>query len=84
MHWAEAKPAAAVSALFILVNSFAGLLGNMSSTKQFPTFALSLVASAFVGGLLGSHFGSRLFDPTQIKKFLAVVLLIAGAKLIFD
>ena len=82
MHWAKTKPAAAVSALFILVNSIAGLLGNIGSTKQFPTLALVLVAAAGVGGSIGSYFGSRRFDPAVIKKFLAVVLLIAGTKLI--
>ena len=82
-HWARVKTAAAVSALFILVNSIAGLLGNISSTRQFPTFALILVAAAGVGGSLGSYFGSRRFDPAVIKKLLAVVLVIAGTKLIF-
>lgn len=83
LHWARARNAAAVSALFILVNSTAGLLGNLSSTRQFPTFALLLVAAALVGGSLGSYLGSRRFDPAAIKRLLAVVLLIAGTKLIF-
>lgn len=82
-HWARVKTAAAVSALFILVNSIAGLLGNISSTRQFPTFALVLVAAAGVGGSLGSYLGSRRFDPAVIKKLLAIVLVIAGTKLIF-
>ena len=83
MHWSEAKPAAAVSALFILVNSVAGLLGNISSTQQFPTFAYALAVAAIVGGTVGSYFGSSRFDSTLIKRFLAVVLFIAGSKLIF-
>lgn len=82
MHWARAKQAAAVSALFILVNSIAGLAGNYSSTREFPRFALALVAAAGIGGLVGSWFGSRRFNPLVIKRFLAVVLLIAGSKLI--
>ncbi|MGH8560378.1 MAG: sulfite exporter TauE/SafE family protein [Nevskiales bacterium] len=82
MHWARAKSAAAVSALFILLNSISGLLGNLSSTRQFPTFALVLLVAAATGGLIGSYFGSRRFDPAVIKRFLAVVLLIAGCKLI--
>lgn len=82
MHWAQARPAAAVSALFILVNSIAGLLGNIGSTGQFPTFALILVAAAAVGGSIGSYLGSRRFDPALIKKCLALVLLVAGTKLI--
>ena len=81
-HWATAKNAAAVSALFVLVNSAAGLLGNFSSTKRFPTFAIALAIAAIIGGTAGSYFGSRKFDHTVIKRLLAVVLLIAGTKLI--
>lgn len=81
-HWARVKSAAAVSALFILVNSIAGLLGNISSTQRFPDFALILVAAAGVGGVIGSYYGSQRLDPVAIKRFLALVLLIAGGKLI--
>ena len=83
MRWATTKTAAAVSALFILVNSIAGLLGTIGSTKHFPAFALVLVAAAGIGGFIGSYFGSRRFNAAVIKTILAVVLLIAGAKLIF-
>ena len=83
MRWARAKSAAAVSALFILVNSVAGLLGNFSSTKNFPTFGIVLAGAAVAGGAAGSYFGSRRFDHIAIKRLLAVVLLIAGTKLIF-
>jgi uncharacterized membrane protein YfcA len=83
MHWARAKQAAAVSALFILVNSVGGLLGNIGATKTFPSFALVLLAAAGVGGAIGAYFGSRRFDPLLIKRLLALVLLIAGAKLLF-
>ncbi|HEX4640933.1 MAG TPA: sulfite exporter TauE/SafE family protein [Chthoniobacterales bacterium] len=83
MRWAHAKSAAAVSALFILANSAAGLLGNLSSTKNFPSFGLVLAAAAVAGGAVGSYFGSQRFDHVAIKRLLAVVLLIAGTKLIF-
>jgi len=82
MRWAQAKPAAAVSALFILVNSAAGLLGNVSSTKSFPPFAIVLAVAAVAGGTAGSWLGSRRFEPALIKRLLALVLLIAGLKLI--
>jgi len=82
MHWARAKNAAAVAALFILVNSISGLLGNVTSTGQFPSFALVLLVAAGIGGTIGSHLGSRRFDPVMIKRLLAAVLLIASAKLL--
>ena len=82
-RWAHAKRAAAVSAMFILGNSFAGLLGNISSTKSFPSFAITLAIAAVIGGAAGSYFGSQRFPHTVIKRLLAVVLIIAGTKLIF-
>ena len=81
-HWATAKNAAAVSALFILVNSISGLLGNISSTQRFPSFGIALAIAAITGGTAGSYFGSRKFDHTLIKRLLALVLIIAGVKLI--
>jgi hypothetical protein len=83
MRWAKTKTASAVSALFILVNSVSGLLGNISSTRQLPLLALPLVGAAVAGGAVGSYLGSRQFSSNMIKKLLAVVLTIAGFKLIF-
>lgn len=82
MHWATVKRTAAVSALFILVNSISGLAGNISSTRYFPAFALALVGAVIGGGAAGSYLGSRRFEPAVIKRLLAIVLLIAGCKLI--
>lgn len=82
MRWSRAKQAAGVSALFILVNSVSGLLGNLSSTQQFPRFAIALAVAAVIGGAAGSYFGSQRFSHTVIKRLLAAVLLIAGTKLI--
>ena len=82
MRWAATKQAAGVSALFILVNSVSGLLGNVSSTQRVPSFAIPLAAAAVIGGTIGSHLGSKRLPHTAIKRLLAVVLWIAGAKLI--
>jgi uncharacterized membrane protein YfcA len=82
MRWARTRTAAAVSALFILVNSGSGLLGNLASTRRLPPLALTLAVAVVAGGTAGSYFGSRRFPHTVIKRLLAVVLLIAGAKLI--
>lgn len=82
MGWATARTAAAVSALFILLNSVAGLVGTVSGTQSYPGFAFALVGAAGAGGLIGSYMGSRRLNPILIKRFLAVVLLIAGLKLV--
>jgi uncharacterized membrane protein YfcA len=82
MRWATTRQAAGVSALFILVNSISGLLGNVRSTESVPSFAIPLAVAALVGGTIGSHLGSKRLPHTAIKRLLAIVLLIAGTKLI--
>jgi len=82
MRWGRTKTAAAVSAPFILFNSASGLAGNISATKNFPDFAWALVIAAVIGGTIGSYFGSRRLPQLAIKRLLAIVLTIAGFKLI--
>jgi uncharacterized membrane protein YfcA len=82
MRWARTKPAAAVSALFILVNSLAGLLGNLSHTRSFPLPALGLAVAALAGGAAGSYLGSARLSHVAIKRVLAGVLALAGSKLV--
>src|SRR5438105_1363199 len=81
--WAKTKQASAVSALFILVNSIAGLAGFVSATQSIPTLAIILSAAAIIGGAVGSHLGSRKFPVRTISILLATVLVVAGCKLIF-
>jgi uncharacterized membrane protein YfcA len=83
MGWARPKNAAAVSALFILMNSTSGLLGNWASTRDLPDELPILLAAVFIGGAIGSFMGSRRLPAQQIKRLLAVVLVIAGLKLLF-
>lgn len=84
MKWATVKQAAAVSSLFILLNSTAGLTGHaVSHSYNLPGIILPLAGTVVVGGLIGSHLGSKVFPEYTVKRVLAVVLLIAGAKLIF-
>ncbi|OYY50489.1 MAG: hypothetical protein B7Y48_02130 [Methylophilales bacterium 28-44-11] len=83
MGWADAKKAAAVSALFVLLNSISGLAGNIAATKSLPPYIISMLIAVALGGGLGAYVGSRRIQSPAIKKLLAVVLLIAGLKLIF-
>jgi len=82
-RWAHIRQAAAVSALFILVNSIAGLVGYFTKVRSIPSLGFILAAAAIVGGTVGSHLGSRRLAVRVISLFLATVLLIAGTKLIF-
>jgi uncharacterized membrane protein YfcA len=80
--WAKTKQASAVSAVFILVNSVAGLAGFVSARQSIPALAFILSAAAIVGGAIGSYLGSRKFPVRTVSIFLATVLVIAGCKLI--
>jgi uncharacterized protein len=81
--WAHIRQAAAVSALFIWVNSIAGLIGYFTKVHSVPSLGLVLAAAAIIGGIIGSHLGSRRLAVRVISIFLAAVLVIAGTKLIF-
>src|SRR5207245_553177 len=81
-RWAHIRQAAAVSALFIWVNSIAGLIGYFTAVHSVPTLGIVLGAAAIVGGFVGSRLGSRHFPTRTISILLAFVLTIAGIKLI--
>jgi uncharacterized protein len=83
LAWANAKEAAAVSALFIVCNSLAGLLGGKLSGYTATTYSYLWLSAALSGGLLGSFLGSRYFKQETIQYLLATVLAIASVKLIF-
>jgi len=82
-RWAHIRQAAAVSALFIWVNSVAGLVGYFTRVHSVPSLGLTLALAAIIGGIVGSHLGSRRFAVRVISLFLATVLFIAGTILIF-
>jgi uncharacterized membrane protein YfcA len=83
MNWADVRRTAGVSAAFILVNSAAGLLGNLASVRALPNALPYLACAAVVGGLVGSELGSRRLPPPAIRRLLALVLFVAAIKLIF-
>jgi uncharacterized membrane protein YfcA len=84
MKWADIRHTAAVSAAFILVNSIAGLAGNLTSVRFLPESIPIWAVAAAVGGVIGSELGSRRFPSPALRSLLAVVLVIAAVKLIFS
>jgi uncharacterized membrane protein YfcA len=81
LQWGNVKTAAAVSALFILVNSVAGWWGNSRSGGEIYPQIYLFVAFALLGGILGSYYGAAKFDNQVLKYLLAVILSIASFKL---
>lgn len=83
LGWAKMKEVAAISALFILLNSASGMGGLLIRGIDVETPFILWVLCAISGGILGSYLGAQKFDAGVLRKILAVVLLIASLKLIF-
>jgi hypothetical protein len=80
--WSNQKQTAAVSALFIFVNSLSGLAGQLSRGIEFSPEMMVFVAIAFAGGLLGAWLGALKLKQQWLKYLLSVVLLVAAIKLL--
>lgn len=83
LRWTNQRQAAAISALFIFVNSLSGLAGQVTKGIHISPDMLSYVAIAFAGGLCGAYLGALKFNQNILKNTLAIVLMMAGWKLIF-
>jgi len=81
MKWGKMKETAAVSALFIWVNSAAGMGGQLSNGLKIDPQAFILVGIAVVGGFLGGYLGSKKMNNKVLRYMLAFVLASACVKL---
>jgi len=84
MHWAKTKETSGVSATFILVNSVAGLLGHISTVSFVPSSIAFWAPAALIGGLIGTELGTRRLPVAGIRRWLSVVLVVAGLKLLSE
>lgn len=82
LHWGNMKEAAAVSALFIWVNSVAAIIGQLSIGAVINKQSFFLVGIAIIGGFLGGYIGSKKINNQNLRYILAVVLVTASIKLI--
>lgn len=82
-RWANLKEAAAISALFIFVNSVSGLAGLKTWIPFDQSQMLYWLAASLVGGFLGARWGAGIASNTKVKWILALVLVIASLKLWF-
>ena len=83
LGWAGTKQTSAVAAPFILVNSIAGLAaGFIAKTASLPEHIWVLGVAVLIGGWLGAEYGSRRFANPIVRRVLAVVLALAGTKMV--
>ena len=84
MKWDTPKKIAATASIFILVNSVAGIAGqlyHLPANINYLQVAV-LAVSVFVGGQLGSRFGAKKFDQLVVRRITAVVVFVAGIEVL--
>ena len=84
--WAKPKAAAATSALFIWVNSLAGLGGATLSGQLTLEWGVlfPFVGAVLIGGFIGSRYGAEIAPQQMIRKLLVVVLVVAAARRVLE
>ena len=75
------KETAAISALFIFVNSVSGMSGYLLKGSSVSPQSFVLVGIALFGGVAGAYVGSGKMNNVQLRYMLAFVLMIASVKL---
>ena len=81
--WATSRQASGISAAFILVNSIAGLGGQITKLQFLPGDIYLWGGAALLGSLIGTELGTRRLSSLAFRRLLAFVLIIASYKLIF-
>lgn len=84
MQWDTPKKIAATASVFILVNSLAGIAGQLSHMPADMNYArIAVLATAVLtGGLLGSNLGAVRFSPLVIRRVTAVLVFAAGVNVL--
>jgi uncharacterized membrane protein YfcA len=83
LGWLNVKQTAAVSALFIVLNSLAGLLAIQNFEVLYTQEMLIKLLMVMGFGYLGSRWGVHLENTHLLKRMLALVLFVAAIKLCF-
>ncbi|MEO6758694.1 MAG: sulfite exporter TauE/SafE family protein, partial [Saprospiraceae bacterium] len=80
LRWDTARKIAATASVFILVNSLAGLGGQLAQLPADLNWnrILLLGSAVFVGGQLGSRISIKTFDARLIRRITALLVFMAG------
>ena len=84
LGWTNIKQTAAISALFIFVNSIAGYLGTVGINFAFDSSLWIFIPPTIFAGLLGSYYGAHRFNVSVVKNLLTFVLAVAAVKLLLS
>jgi uncharacterized membrane protein YfcA len=83
MAWEEPRRTSGVASAFIFLNSAGGLAGSAASVGHLPHELPIFLAAVALGAMLGTWLGVERLPRPWLLRTLGVVLLVAGAKLLF-
>jgi uncharacterized protein len=84
MRWDSPKKIAATAGFFILINSIAGIAGQLSSLPASVNYTqIGLLAIAVLaGGQLGARTGAAKFSQLAVRRVTAVLVTAAGIEVL--
>lgn len=83
LGWTNIRQTAALSALFIFVNSVAGYIGTLGFSLSYSNMLWMVIPPTIISGMLGSYFGAKRFNVRLVKNLLTLVIAVAALKFIF-
>lgn len=88
ISWGSAKHIAALCSLFILVNSLAGLIGQLMKQGSLQTIQDAqaywlLLPMVVLGGLIGNRLNLKVFSENLIRKMTAFLILFVAIRLLW-
>lgn len=85
MKWAKSKDIAGATAFFIVVNSIAGLAGQLTAgTFTWEPMVLLLLLAVLAGGQLGIRITVYRMSNFLLSRIVAVVIFTAGVRVLYS
>lgn len=87
LHMTSPRSVAGITSGFILINSIAGLAGQLMKAGEFSPVngvieAWPLFIAVAIGGQIGSHLGAYNLSETWVKRLTAILILYVAVRLI--
>jgi uncharacterized protein len=84
LHWLNTRHAAALSAIFNLLNSAAALAGLWTTSLKLPPQLPSWLVAVAIGAILGSWLGVKHLPPGVLRYVLSALLLVGGVWMLLN
>lgn len=89
INWADSRRIAAAASVFILVNSLAGLGGQLMKSgwdhsAMAITAYLPLFIAVLIGGQLGSHLATKTLSEIWIRRLTALLILYVAIRILWQ